>query len=84
MNELTTEKTMTTKELAVSLGVSTRTIQNTVEKLGLAKSISQVKIRGQLSYAFTEAQATAIKTELQNHSKVAKNGFTSFTISNLS
>lgn len=76
------EKTMTTKELAESLGVTPRTIQQVVEKLGLAKLISQVKIRGQYSYAFTEAQATAIKIELQNHSKIARNGFDTLSISN--
>jgi len=76
MNDLVTNKTtMTTKELADALGVTPRTIQLTVEKLDLAKSISQVKIRGQNSYVFNEAQATAIKIELQNHSKVASNGF---------
>lgn len=77
-----TEKTVTTKELAEALGVTPRTIQQVVEKLGLAKSISQVKIRGQNSYTFTEAQATAIKVELQNHSKIAKNGFNTLDVSN--
>ena len=65
-----TSSTMTTKQLAESLGVSPQTIRDTVERLGLANSILQVKIRGQNSYAFNEAQATAIKLELQNHSKV--------------
>lgn len=76
------EKLITTKELAESLGVTSRTIQNVVEKLGLAKSLSQVKIRGQKSFAFTKLEATAIKIELQNHSKIAQNGFTTMTISN--
>lgn len=40
---------MTNKELTESLGVTPRTIQQVVEKLGLAKSILQVKIRGQNS-----------------------------------
>ena len=31
---------------------------------------------------FNEAQATAIKIELQNHTKVAKNGFNTLSISN--
>lgn len=65
-----TSSTMTTKELAEALNVTPQTIRDAVERLGLAKSILQVKIRGQNSYAFTEAQATAIKLELQNHSKV--------------
>lgn len=75
-------KTVTTKELAESLGVTPQTVRDTVERLGLAKSILQVKIRGQNSYTFTEAQATAIKIELQNHSRVAKNGFNTLSISN--
>ena len=82
MNALVNAKTVTTKELAEQLGVTPRTIQQTVEKLGLAKLVSQVKIRGKNSYSFTEAQATAIKIELQNHSKIAKNGFDTLTISN--
>lgn len=77
-----TEKTVTTKELALSLGVTPQTIRDTVERLGLAKSILQVKIRGQISFAFTEEQATAIKIELQNHSKIAQNGFNTLTIAN--
>ena len=76
------EKLITTKELAQSLGVTSRTIQQVVEKLGLANSISQVKIRGQNSFAFTKEQATAIKIELQNHSKIAKNGFNTLDVSN--
>lgn len=76
------EKNMTTKELAQVLGVTPRTIQQVVDKLGLAKSISQVKIRGQMSYSFNQEQATAIKLELQNHSKIAKNGFDIMTVSN--
>ena len=35
-----------------------------------------------MGYVFTAAQSTAIKIELQNHSKVAQNGFTTLTISN--
>ena len=74
MNELSLlkpeEKVMTTKEVAEILNVTPRTIQQTVEKLGLAKSISQVKIRGQNAFVFNEAQVTAIKLELENHSKV--------------
>lgn len=69
-NAVDTSSTMTTKQLAESLGVTPQTIRDTVERLGLANSILQVKIRGQNSYAFNEAQATAIKLELQNHSKV--------------
>ena len=83
MNEVAvSEKLVTTKELAETLGVTPQTIRDTVEKLGLAKSILQVKVRGQSSFAFNEAQATAIKIELQNHSKVAQNGFNTLSISN--
>lgn len=73
---------MTTKELAQVLGVTPRTIQQVVDKLGLAKLISQVKIRGKMSYSFNQEQATAIKIELQNHTKVAKNGYNTLSIAN--
>lgn len=67
MNNLSTEKLVTTKELAGILGVSTRTVQNAVERLNLANVLSSVKIRGQLSYIFNEEQATLIKQEIQKH-----------------
>jgi excisionase family DNA binding protein len=67
----TKEKTMTTKELAEVLGVSVRTVQQTVEKLGLAKVLSQVKIRGQNAFVYTEEQATLIKQEIQKHHNLA-------------
>lgn len=67
----TKEKTMTTKELAEVLGVSVRTVQQTVEKLGLAKVLSQVKIRGQNAFVYTEKQATLIKQEIQKHHNLA-------------
>lgn len=76
------EKLMTTKELAKSLGVTPRTIRDTVDRLGLGKSISQVYINGKLGYVFKKTQATVIKIELQNHSKIARNGFNTLTISN--
>ena len=72
MNELAVTKDyVTTKELADILGVETRTIQNTVQRLGLANVLSQVKVRGQNSYAFTEEQATLIKQEIQKHHNLA-------------
>ena len=58
---------MSTKELAVVLGVEPRTVQLAVQKLGLAKILSQVKIRGQNSYMFTEEHATLIKQHIQKH-----------------
>ncbi len=69
MNELSlfSEKTVTTKELAEILGVSPRTIQQTVERLKLTNVLSQVKIRGQNSFVFNEEQSTLIKLEIQKH-----------------
>lgn len=75
---------VTTKELAEMLGVTPRSIQITVEEL--AKNNSQVfreiQRNSQGGYLFNEVQATAIKIELQNHTKIAKNGFDTLTISN--
>ena len=76
------EKTMTTKELANVLGISSDSILLAVKRLNLTENIRQVPINGKMGYVFTAAQATAIKIELQNHSKVAQNGFTTLTISN--
>lgn len=83
MNELTTEKTMTTKELAEALGVDKSTISRTLESLpGLVATLQQVNINGKTGFVYNEAQATAIKTALQNKTKIAKNGFNTLTISN--
>lgn len=65
------ETLVTTKELANVLGITTRTVQMTVERLGLTNVLSQVKIRGQNSFAFTEEQATLIKKEIQKHHNLA-------------
>ena len=81
-NKPAAEKTMTTKELANALGVSSDSILLAVKRLNLTENIRQVPINGKMGYVFTEAQATAIKIALQNHSKVAQNGFSTFTISN--
>ena len=76
------EELVTTKELAQMLGVSIETIRTTAKEiLDPSKSIWKV-INGGKSQAFTKAQATAIKIELQNHSKIAKNGFDTLTVSN--
>lgn len=73
---------MTTKELAESLGVSVETVRTAARKLiDPSKSIWKV-VNGGKSQVFDVAQATAIKIELQNRSKVAQNGFNSLTISN--
>ena len=52
-----TEKTVTTKELAETLGVDVRTVQLAVQRLGLTNVLSQVKIRGQNAYVYNEEQA---------------------------
>ena len=72
------EKKVTTKELAEALGVDISTIQKEVSSLG----IKCERIGRSHTMVFTEAQATAINTSLQNKTKIAKNGFTSLTISN--
>ena len=74
MNEICTtvdNRIVTTKELATVLGVEPRTVQLAVQRLGLANVLSQVKIRGQNSYVFTEEQATIIKMEIQKHHNLA-------------
>lgn len=79
----TTEKTMTTKELAEALGVDKSTISRTLESLpDLVATLQQVNINGKTGFVYNEAQATAIKTALQNKTKIAKNGFNTLTISN--
>lgn len=73
---------MTTKEFAESLGVSVETVRTAARKLiDPSKSIWKV-VNGGKSQVFDVAQATAIKIELQNRSKVSRNGFNSLTISN--
>ena len=75
MNDLSTSvdnRTVTTKELASILGVEPRTVQLAVQRLGLANVLSQVKIRGQNSFVFTEEQATIIKQDIQEHHNLAK------------
>lgn len=76
MNGLAIEKTMTTKELSEALGVSSETIRLTAKKIINPSKLIWRVINGGKSLVFTESQATAIKTELQNYSKVAQNGFT--------
>lgn len=83
MNELTTEKTMTTKELAEALGVDKSTISRTLETLpDLVATLQQVNINGKMGFVYNEEQATAIKIALQNKTKIAKNGFDTLTIAN--
>lgn len=72
------DKYMTTKELADTLGVDVKTIQRAVQSLDM----NVERIGSSHTMVFNEAQATAIKIELQNHSKVSKNGFETLTIMN--
>jgi phage antirepressor YoqD-like protein len=71
MNELSLsiEKTMTTKEVAEALGVSVDTVQNACKTLQ-ATSENFPKFRQGQRAVYNEQQVTAIKLELQNHSKV--------------
>lgn len=66
------EKVMTTKELAEVLNVDVKTVNNTVERLGvLLGSTSQKSNGGRPSKVFTEKQATLIKQEIQKHHNLA-------------
>lgn len=76
------EEVVTTKEFAQMLGVDVKTIQRTSARLFDPSTLMSKVINGGKSQAFTKAQATAIKIELQNHSKIAKNGFDTLTVSN--
>lgn len=83
-NELTDkeEKLMTTKELAEALNVDVRTVQRVANDILNPATVLSRVVNGGVSKVFTEAQTTAIKIELQNHSKVAQNGFNTLTINN--
>lgn len=82
LQNLTKEKLITTKELAQVLGVSVDTIANAVKKLFNPSELNRRVINGGNSFIFNQTQATAIKIELQNHSKIASNGYDTLTISN--
>lgn len=79
-----TDETITTKELAETLGVSLRTVQKIITDKGYETKFIPLETRGgvQKVASVDEATATAIKIELQNHSKVAQNGFNTMIISN--
>lgn len=66
------EKTMTTAQVAEVLGVTPRSVQMAVEKLAKNNSrvFADIRRNSQGGYLFSEQQVTAIKLELQNHSKV--------------
>lgn len=76
------DKTATTKELADTLGVSVETIRQTARKIITPSNSIWRVINGGKSQVFNEAQAIAIKIELQNHSRIAQKGFTTLAISN--
>ena len=82
VTDLKSEKTVTTKELAEVLGVDVKTIQRVSGKLFDINVVKSVSTGGRPTQIFNEAQATAIKIELQNHSKIAQNGFNTLTINN--
>lgn len=79
---VTDEKLMTTRELAETLGVDVKTVQRIAEGLYDIDVVKSISTGGRPTKAFSLEQATAIKIELQNHSKLARNGFTTMTISN--
>lgn len=83
-NEFPLEKVITTKELAKSLGVTLRTVQQIIADKGYEINFVPMQTKGgiQKCACVNEAQATAIKIELQNHSKIAKNGFDTLSVSN--
>lgn len=68
MNELATERTMTTKELASALNVSNMAIKRVLDKTNNLNGSVKVE-NGKQTY-FNEAQATAIKLELQKHHNI--------------
>lgn len=71
MNELVSksEKTMTTKEVAETLNVDVKTVQRAVVTLQTTSTNFPKFSQGQRA-VYNEEQVTAIKLELQNHSKV--------------
>ena len=71
-NEPAAEKTMTTKELANVLGVSSDSILLAVKRLNLTENIRQVPINGKMGYVFTVAQATAIKKMIEQNMPIAQ------------
>ena len=72
------QKVISTKELADMLKVDVKTIQRTVDSL----DINVERYGKSHTMMFNQEQATAIKIELQNHSKVAKNSYDTLSISN--
>ena len=82
VDSVTDEKLMTTRKLAETLGVDVKTVQRIADGLFDIDVEKSIPTGGRPTKAFSLEQATAIKIELQNHSKLARNGFTTMTISN--
>lgn len=63
---------MTTKDIAKALNISDRWVRNTIEKLRNNNSavFEDIYLNSQGGFLLNETQVTAIKLELQNHSKV--------------
>ena len=70
MNEIATEKTVTTKELAEMLGVDVDTVNNTVNRLGFS-DVLRKSTGGRPTRVFNEKQATLIKQAIQRHHNLA-------------
>lgn len=71
MNVLAVEQTMTTKELAESLGVSIDTVSRAASKVLDPSAVVRKVINGGESRVFNERQATIIKQEIQKHHNLA-------------
>ena len=65
------EKLMTTKELAQIFGVSVDSVNRTANKLFQPSAIQRRVVNGGKSKVFTEKQATLIKIEIQKHINLA-------------
>ena len=81
-NTATNLEVMSIKDLAMTFGVSARTIQKIIADKGYEVNFVPLQTKGgvQKVACVNNAVATAIKTELQNHSKIAQNGFNTMTI----
>ena len=74
MNELSSEKTVTTKELAEVLGVDVTTVRKTVNRLEQGGEVLHYLTKdkyGNDCFIYTEEQATLIKQEIQKHHNLA-------------
>ena len=65
-----TSSTMTTKELAETLGVDVDTVNNAVNRIGFSE-VHRKSTAGRPTKVFTEQQATIIKKEIEKHHNLA-------------